>query len=110
MAKKDLYAELEAAIAEMELTQQREKIALRRQFREVVNGFNPVTLIKDVLQEVTSAGNIKGNIINIVLGVSAGYLSKWIVETAPKNKFRKILGSIVMFGISNLISTKLDRH
>jgi hypothetical protein len=107
MANRDLFSELELTIVEQQLVHQQEGAELRQQFRNVVDGFRPFKLIKEALHQVSSSGSIKSNILNVALGVSAGYLSKWIIEAGPKNKFKKILGSVVMFGISNLVSKKL---
>lgn len=110
MANRDLFNELELAIIEQKLAHKQEGAELRQQFRNVVDGFRPFKLIKEALHQVGSSGSIKSNILNVAIGVSAGYLSKWIIEAGPKNRFKKILGSVVMFGISNLVSKKLGDH
>lgn len=110
MTNRDLFSELELTIIEQELAHRQEGAALRQQFRNVVDGFRPFTLIKEALYQVTKSGTIKSNIVNTLIGASAGYVSKWIIEAGPTNKFKKILGSVVMFGISNLVAKKLGDH
>ncbi len=110
MIKVDLYSELESSITALELAQQNDGIALRQQFRTVIDGFRPMALIKDALHQVTNQGTVKNNLSQMLIGVAAGYLSKWIIEAGPESKFKKILGSVAMFGISNLVSSKLSNH
>lgn len=110
MIKADLYTELESSIAALELAQQNDGIAVRQQFRTVIDRFRPMALIKDALHQVTNQGAIKNNLGQMLTGVAAGYLSKWIIEAGPKSKFKKILGSVAMFGISNLVSSKLSNY
>lgn len=110
MIKTDLYSELESTITALELSYQNDGIALRQQFKVVLDGFTPMALIKDTLRQITHQGSIKSNLGQIIIGITAGYVSKWIIEGEQKNKFKKILGSVVMFGISNLVSNKLSNY
>lgn len=110
MIKIDLYNELESKIAALELSHRNDGIALRQQFKVVVDGFTPMALIKDALHQVINQSSIKSNLGQMLMGVAAGYLSKWIIQDGPKSKFKKILGSVVMLGITNLVSNKLSNY
>lgn len=104
MEKPDLLRELQLTIIEMESAHKLDGIELRQSFRDVLNSFRPIQLIKDTFTKVAESGKIKDSIANMLISVSAGYLSKKIVESGSKNIFKKFLGTVVMFGVSSLVS------
>ncbi|MBW0176724.1 hypothetical protein [Sediminibacterium sp.] len=104
MEKPDLLRELQLTIIEMESVHKQDGIELRQSFRDVLNSFRPIQLIKETFTKVAESGKIKDSIANMLISVSAGYLSKKIVESGSKNIFKTILGTVVMFGVSSLIS------
>ncbi len=104
MEKPDLFMELQVTIIEMESAHTRDGIELRQHFRNVVDGFRPIKIIKETLSNVAESGKIKDGIASIIIGASAGYLSKKLIESGSKSIFKKVLGTIVMFGVTSLIS------
>ena len=104
MEKPDLFRELQVTIIEMESAHARDGIELRKHFRNVVDGFRPIKIIKETLSNVAESGKIKDGIASIIIGASAGYLSKKFIESGSKSIFKKVLGTIVMFGVTSLIS------
>jgi len=104
MEKPDLLRELQQTIIEMESVHKQEGIQLRQHFKDVVDGFRPIKIIKETLSNVAESGKIKDSIATILIGASAGYLSKKLIESGSKSVFKKFLGTIVMFGVTSLIS------
>jgi len=104
MEKPDLFRELQLTIIEMQSAHDQNTVELRQHFREVVDGFRPIKIIKETLSNVAESGKIKDSIATIIIGASAGYLSKKLIESGSKNVFKKVLGTIVMFGVTSLIS------
>lgn len=104
MEKPDLLRELQLTIIEMEYAHKQDGIELRQCFRDVLNSFRPIQLIKETFTKVAESGKIKDSILNMLISASAGYLSKKIVESGSKNIFKTMLGTVVMFGVSSLVS------
>lgn len=104
MEKSDLLRELQQKIIEMESAHKQEGIQLRQHFRDVVDGFRPIKIIKETLNSVAGSGKIKDSIATIIIGASAGFLSKKLIESGSKSIFKKLLGTMVMFGVTSLIS------
>jgi hypothetical protein len=48
------------------------------------------------------------NFISTTLGLAGGYLSKKIVVGASHNIFRKLFGSLLEFGITNVVAQHPD--
>lgn len=104
MEKPDLLRELQLTIIEMEYAHKQDGTELRQSFRDVLNSFRPIQLIKETFTKVAESGKIKDSILNMLISASAGYLSKKIVESGSKNIFKTMLGTVVMFGVSSLVS------
>jgi hypothetical protein len=96
--------DLREAILLMESRQSEEEIILREQFQLTYESLKPLSLIKSTLKEASESREIKNNIFNTSVGMTAGYLSKIIFERTSKNPFKKLFGNILMFGITNIVT------
>lgn len=104
MEKPDLLRDLQQTIIEMESVHKQDSIELRQHFKDVADSFKPIKIIKESLSNIADSGKIKDSIATIIMAASAGYLSKKLIESGSKNVFKKILGTIVMFGVTSIIS------
>jgi hypothetical protein len=77
---------------------------LIKQFQLTYDSLKPVNLLKSTLSEVASSPYLIDNIIGASVGMASGYLSKKIVVAGSDNKFRRLVGSILQFGVTNLIA------
>ena len=101
-------AELRVAIQFLEIEQMEKRIQLKEQFYITYESLKPINLIKSTLKELFTSPNLIDNIIGTSLGIASGYLSKKIVIGASHNIFRKLLGSLLEFGVSNLVAQHPD--
>jgi hypothetical protein len=97
-------ATLKNAIQLLEVEQAAKEQLLREQFHLTYESLKPVNLIRSSIQDITSSPWLIENIIGTALGLATGYLSKEIVVGASVNRFRKLIGSVLQFGVTNLIS------
>jgi hypothetical protein len=95
--------ELKDAIRSLEETQSVQGRALKEQFFIVVESIKPVNIIKSTFKEVASAPDLLSNILSTTVGLTAGYISNKTVVGASGNLFKKLLGTILQFGITSLI-------
>lgn len=96
--------ELRIAILQLETRQHEEAKVLKEQFLVVYDSLKPFNLFKSAFKEVTTSTELKGNILNTSVGMTAGYLSKMVFQGLMKNPFRKLLGTILMIGIENVVA------
>jgi len=99
---------LNETIALLEYKQDRELMILKEQFQLTYESLKPVNLIKNAFSEITHSPDIKGNIINNVIGLSTGYLSKRILLGSSHNPIKRILGSVLQFVVANVVTKKSD--
>ena len=97
-------AGLKNAILLLEAEQTVKGIVLKEQFKLTYESLKPINILKNTLKEVSSTPLLIDNILGSVVGLATGYLSKKIVVGASGNIFRNMLGSILQFGVTNVVS------
>ena len=101
-------AELQLAIHNLE----RDKIikghVLKEQLLIVHESLKPVNLIKSVISEVSSSPYLADNLLGAAVGMASGYISKIIAVGSSDNIFRKFLGTILQFGVTNVVAQHTD--
>jgi hypothetical protein len=101
-------AELKNAIQLLEVEQNLKGKILKEQFYLVYENFKPINLLTGTLKDIVKSPYIIDNILGTVMGLATGYLSKKIFIGASGNKIKKIIGSILQFGITNVITQNSD--
>jgi len=96
--------DLRNRITFLETKRDDEAANIKIQLLETYEGLKPINLIKKVINEATSSDVIKSSLLTTGVGLVAGFLSKKAVEGESKNPFRKLIGNVAMFGITNLIA------
>ena len=101
-------AELKNAIQILEVEQNLKGKILKEQFYLVYENFKPINLLTGTLKDIVKSPYIIDNILGTAMGLATGYLSKKIFIGASGNKIKKIIGSILQFGITNVITQNSD--
>lgn len=104
MQKINSETSLREAISQMENRQAFEGKMLREDFHLAYESVKPINLIKNTLKEAVHSQDLKDNIINTSLGLTAGYLSRMLFVGASAGPVKKILGAALLFGITNLVA------
>lgn len=97
-------AELKIAIQGLEFEQTIQGQFLKEQLFVTIDSLRPINLIKGALSEITSSPNIIENVLGSVLGLITGSISKKIAIGASQNLLRKMMGSVLQFGVTNVVS------
>jgi hypothetical protein len=101
--------ELEAAIAAMESQHRHEGRLLIDEFNQAFERIQPKNILKNIFTEATSSPELKDNLINTTVGIATGYATKLLVSSGSAGPIRKLIGSGLMFGVSNLISNNPEK-
>ena len=95
---------LKNAIQLLEVEQAISGKLLKEQFFITYESLKPFNLLKRTLSDVASSPYLMENILGTAAGLASGYLSKKIVVGASHNILRKIFGSLLQFGVANVVS------
>ncbi len=98
--------ELKSAIADLEKKKEIEEASIKHEFKETYETYKPVNLLKNTLVEVSASPQFKHNILNIALGLGAGYLSRRLVVGRSAGLLKRVVGTALQFGVTSLIAKK----
>jgi hypothetical protein len=101
-------ADLKNAIQLLEAEQAVKGIILKEQFHITYESLKPINILKSTLKEFSSSPLLIDNILGSAVGLAAGFLSKKIVIGASGNIFRKLLGSVLQFAVTNVVAQHPD--
>ena len=97
-------AELKDAIQLLEAEQSIKGQLLREQLFLTYEGLKPVNLLKNALKEISSTPYLIDNISGTAMGLLGGFLSKKIFVGESGNMIRKLFGSVLQIGVTNLVT------
>jgi|SRR5664280_46060 hypothetical protein len=101
-------AGLKDAIQLLEVEQAIKGQLLKEQFYTTYESLKPVNIIKHTLKEISSSPYLLDNIPGTAMGLLSGFLSKKIFVGASGNLIRKLLGSILQLGVTNVVAHNSD--
>ena len=81
---------------------------LKEQFYLTYESLKPVNLLKRTLHDISSSPDLLDNILGTSMGLASGFLSKKIFVGASGNMIRKLLGSVLQFGVTNVVAQHPD--
>ncbi|MFH2144171.1 MAG: hypothetical protein ABIJ97_17220 [Bacteroidota bacterium] len=92
--------ELKKAIQVLEIEQAIQGQLFIDQFNLTYESLKPINLIKSTIKEISSSPILVDNL----LGVASGYLTKKIIVGGSENIIRKLIGTVLQVGVSKLVS------
>jgi len=104
MKKITSVVELKESIYLLEIKQANEKQLLKQQFTITYESLQPINVIKKMVGELTNLPDFKGNILNAVVSLAAGYFSKKIAVGDTNNPVKQLLGVVLQMGVTNAVS------
>lgn len=101
---------LHTSIQSLKEKQEKDLISLKLQFQKTYEGLRPLNILKNTISEVTTSPDLRNSLVNNAIGLATGYLSKKFLLGSTHNPFKKILGTIVEFGIANFVAKKANEY
>jgi hypothetical protein len=108
MKERSAHARLQDTIQLLKEEQDYKRQLVIEQLTISYESLKPLNLIKRAFNEITTAPDLTNNIVGTLLGLASGFLSKKILVGASANLFRKLLGSVLQFGVTNIVSQHPD--
>ena len=103
---------LKAAIRQLELKQAEQKEAVIEQFYETYESLKPLNIVKNEFKRLTgtiNSSDTKNNIVNAVIGLGVGFLTRRLFIGGSHNIFKKLFGTAVQMGVTRLVSANADK-
>ena len=105
MKKITTVPELRAAIQTLETKQAHEEALFREQFKVTCESIRPVNLIKGVFSDLVKAPDVKSGLLDSILGISLGSISKKILVGSTMNPMKFLVGAALQMIITT-VATK----
>lgn len=103
MQKIDSTSSLSETIHELEMRRVEEGKMLKEQANQAYENIKPINLIKSTFKEALDAQDLRTDIINLSLGLIAGYVSKQVFSGLEDSPLKKLLSTSLQFGITLFI-------
>jgi len=101
--------ELKNAIQRLKVEQAIDEQLLKEQFYITFESLKPINLLRNTIYEITKSPHLTDSILGTATGLLTGYLSRKIVTIgASGNLFRKLLGTVLQLGVTNVVSQNPD--
>jgi hypothetical protein len=101
-------AGLKDAIKLLEAEQEIKAQLLKEQLYLTYESLKPVNLLRHTLKEISSSPYLIDNISGTAMGLLSGFLSRKIFVGTSGNLIRKLVGSILQFGVTNVVAQNSD--
>lgn len=108
MTKISNIDELKESILLLEIKQAEEYELLKIQFTITSEQLKPINLIKRSISGLIGGSDQEESLVNSVIGVTAGSLSKKMAIGSTHNPIKQILGTILQIGITSLVTKNGD--
>ena len=108
MPKITTTEELREAIRLLEIEQKVEGVRLKDQVRIAYESLRPANLIASTFKELTVIPDLKGDLLNVGLGLVSGYLSKKAVVGDTNHPIKQLLGTFLQMGVASLVTKNAD--
>lgn len=97
-------ADLKKAIQLLEAEHDLKGQILKERFNSIYESLKPINLLKSTINEISSSPYLINNILGTTVALATGYFSKKAIIGSSGNILKKLFGTILQFGITNLIA------
>lgn len=104
MEKITTAAELKLAIKQLEFEQTVKGNLLKEEVHRGIEYIKPINIIKRTVNEVKDSPVVMDKLLGQLVGMFSGYVSKKIAVGGSHSVVRRILGTAVQHGVTNLIT------
>lgn len=81
---------------------------LKDQFYIVYENLKPLNILLRTLKDISSSPNLIDNVLSTTIGLASGYLSKKIFIGNSGNLIRKLIGSALQYGVTDVVRQHPD--
>lgn len=107
---KDQNTALDIAISRLEIEKKEKYEDLKWQLEVTANSLKPINIIKDTVQDFQQSPDLKSSFVKGIASLTGGYLSKKLLFGKSKSTIKNILGYVLQYGMTHLISKKVNSN
>lgn len=108
MQKTTAALALKHSIMSLERRQAEEGELLKEQFIVTCESLKPLTVLRNVIHEITNPPDFKNDLIQTATGIVSGFLSNKLLVRSSKNPLLRLAGVLVQYRVSNFVANHSD--
>lgn len=108
MEKQNAVATLKESIRILEIRQAEEGQQLNAQLRLTYESLKPINLIKNSIKDLAESFEIKNSLFETIFTIVSGYFAQRMIVSSKSNVFKKLLGLLMQFGVSNIVLKNME--
>lgn len=93
-----------AAIHRLEIRQQEEIRALKRDMHAVHESLKPEHVVKTLVSELFTSPEVRKDLFQAGIGFGAGYLAKRAIIGKSHHLFKRLMGHFAQIGVTNMVN------
>jgi len=98
------YSMLQDSIQLLEEDQLLKRQLLKEQLTISYESLKPLNLLQAAIRDMSSSPDLGNNVLGSASGLASGFLSKKIFVGTSGNLIRKLIGSFIQIGITNIVA------
>jgi hypothetical protein len=98
------YSRLKDSIQLVKEEQIIKRQLLQEQLSISYESLKPLNLLRGAIRDMSSSPDLGNNVLGSVFGLGTGYLTKKLFVGTSGNLIRKLIGSFIQIGVSNLVA------
>lgn len=108
MEKQYTAESLREEIQVLEIRQSEEGKLVKEQLLITYENLKPINILKSIVKDVYSSDSYTQDFMEIVAGMTSGFVTKKLIIGRSKNPFLKLIGLAIQFGMTTLVAKKFN--
>lgn len=108
MEKQYTAESLREEIQALEIRQSEEGKLVKEQLLITYENLKPINILKSIVKDVYSSDSYTQDFMEIVAGMTSGFVTKKLIIGRSKNPFLKLIGLAIQFGMTTLVAKKFN--
>lgn len=99
---------LREEIQALDIRQSEEGKLVKEQLLITYENLKPINILKSIVKDVYSSDSYTQDFMEIVAGMTSGFVTKKLIIGRSKNPFLKLIGLAIQFGMTTLVAKKFN--
>ncbi len=108
MGKKYTTESLKEEIKLLEVRHAEEGRLLKQQLITTYDSLNPVTFIKDTLNQISTTPDLRNSLIDTLVGIATGFITKKMIVGQSQNRMLRYVALLVQYGITTVVARNFE--
>jgi hypothetical protein len=97
-------SDLHQAILALQLKQKEDFLQIKEEAVDLLRGFNPGSIVKVMLSQLTVTPDFKRDIFNTIIGLTAGSASRRMVTGSSPGRLMDLVGVVVELSVASVVT------